>query len=474
MLSRIVCRGPVVMRPYWRVLLVVVWAAAGVALLAGRSRPAPTGIGEAEKVGSGRSFAGQVDAAARPSASAVASGFAASRLWSGEDDWEPANAADPSSPYVYQLTTRYSGEAACRRCALPAIIFRRSADGGNTWEPDRFLSPSRRSQNDPMIEVATDGTIYVAWLERYRPGVSFSKSSDHGDTWSKPVRFTEMFLKPRWNDRPVLAISGDGRHVYVAYNASDSYIVASHDFGETWQRRVMTNRGQRYWFHSSGALAPDGTAYFGVFDFSQDYRGPAHAGVLRSTDGGLTWQYSRLDQSARMPDCEWAAGCYFGFLGGSIGLAVDDSGAVVVAYHTGDEPRAPQPMYTRRSADGLIWEPRQQLSAETLEHNAFPAVAAGPGSGDFRVAWQGSLDGRPDTWNTWLRQTADGGRTWAEPLRLSDTTTPAPYRSTDGYRFPYGDYMELSVDGDGVNHVIWGEGLSYYGPGGTWYSAGQY
>ena len=31
--------------------------------------------------------------------------------------------------------------------------------------------------------------------------------------------------------------------------------------------------------------------------------------------------------------------------------------------------------------------------------------------------------------------------------------------------------MELSVDGDGVNHVIWGEGLSYYGPGGTWYTA---
>jgi hypothetical protein len=128
-------------------------------------------------------------------------------------------------------------------------------------------------------------------------------------------------------------------------------------------------------------------------------------------------------------------------------------------------------MYTRRSDDGLIWEPRRQLSAEGLEHNAFPAVAAGPGSGDFRVAWQGSFDDRPDTWNTWFRQSTDGGRTWSQPLRLSDMTTPAPYRSADGYRFPYGDYMELSVDGDGVNHVIWGEGLSYYGPGGTWYTA---
>jgi hypothetical protein len=46
----------------------------------------------------------------------------------------------------------------------------------------------------------------------------------------------------------------------------------------------------------------------------------------------------------------------------------------------------------------------------------------------------------------------------------------APYHNGDGYRFPYGDYMELAVDGRGRSHVIWGEGLSYIGPGGTWYT----
>ena len=457
-----------------RALLLLVWVVAGAALLFSRAAPAPAATGEAEKEGSGRSLAGQVDIVAAPAPSPLAVGFAGARLWSGEDDWEPATAADPSSPYVYQLTTRFSGPAACARCAMPAIIFRRSADGGATWEPDRFLRPSRRTQYDPMIEVAGDGAIYVAWLEAFRPGVMFSKSTDRGDTCSEPVSFTSRTRNPRWNDRPVLAISDDGRHVYLAFNASHSYVVASHDFGATWGRPVKTNSDRRYWFHSAGAVAPDGTAYFGTFDFSQSYAGPAHAGVLRSTDGGLTWQYTRLDKSAVMPDCDWAAGCYHGFLGGSIGLAVDDAGAVVVAYHTNDAPRAPQTMYTRRSTDGLAWEPRQPLSAGALEHNAFPAVAAGPGAGDFRVVWQANFDGQTDAWNTWYRRTTDGGRTWSEPLRLSDTaTTPAPYHAAGGFRFPYGDYLELAVDGDGINHVIWGEGLSYVGPGGSWYTSGQ-
>jgi hypothetical protein len=456
-----------------RALIILLWAAAGAALLLNRAAPAANSIGEAEKTGGRHSFAGQVEVARQPQFSPLNPSFDAERLWSGEDDWEPANAVDPSSDYVYQLTTRYSGPAACPRCALPAIVFRRSTDGGATWEPDRFLSPSRRSQNDPMIEVAADGAIYVAWLEQYRPGVKFARSTDHGETWSAPVIFTDLFSRLRWNDRPVLALSKDGRHVYIAFNSSDSYVVASHDYGATWARPVKTNDDGRYWFHSAGAVAPDGTVYFGAVDFSQDYSGPANVGVLRSADGGATWTHALLDVSAEMPDCSWAAGCYFGFFGSSIGLAVDDAGAVLAAYHAGDAPGEPQRMFVRYAADGLILGPRAALSADSLEHNAFPAVAAGPGAGDFRVVWQGSFDGRTDAWNTWFRRTADGGLTWSDPLRLSDTTTPAPYHRPDGYRFPYGDYLELAVDANGRNYVVWGEGVSYNGPGGTWYTRGE-
>ena len=166
----------------------------GIALLIQPVAPR-IAVGEAEKVGSGRSLAGQLTVESQPSASGRNAGFDRARLWSEFDDWEPAIAADPSSDFVYQLTTRYDGPPACPDCALPVIVFRRSADGGATWQPDRPLIATRRTQNDPMIEVADDGTLFVAWLNAYNPGVRFMKSTDRGDTWSTPVNVTDLFYR---------------------------------------------------------------------------------------------------------------------------------------------------------------------------------------------------------------------------------------------------------------------------------------
>src|SRR5690349_15381635 len=44
---------------------------------------------------------------ARGSAAPAAPSFANEALWSSSDDWEPNVATDPSSSYVYEVTTRY-------------------------------------------------------------------------------------------------------------------------------------------------------------------------------------------------------------------------------------------------------------------------------------------------------------------------------------------------------------------------------
>lgn len=427
--------------------------------------------GEARKLVDNLLFDGQLTIAHTPTK--LPSGFDAERLWGVYDDWEPANAAAPGSNYIYQMTTRYNGPKPCNNCGLPALIFRSSSDGGATWNADKFLFQTQRTQNDPQVEVATNGAVYVAWLNEYRPGVRFMKSTNHGQTWSTPINFTTNRTTPRWSDRPVLAISPDGQHVYVAFNASDSYVVASHDYGQTFSAPVQTNNDARYWFHSAGAVAPNGDVYFAAVDFSQDYTGDAYINVLRSTNGGDTWTTTRLDTSAEMADCAWADGCYFGFLGSSAGLAVDTAGKIMVLYHVGDTPGQPQTLYVRTSTNGTTWGARVQVSDAGLEHNVFPAVVAGPTAGDFRIVWQGNNDGRSDAWNTWYRRTTNGGSSWGSPIRLSDQTSGAPYKHADGYLFPYGDYLELTVDSSGVNHIIWGEGSSYDGPGGTWYTKGN-
>jgi hypothetical protein len=58
-------------------------------------------------------------------------------------------------------------------------------------------------------------------------------------------------------------------------------------------------------------------------------------------------------------------------------------------------------------------------------------------------------------------------------VRLSDLGSGAPYKTAAGYAFPYGDYFEMETAPSGVNYVIWSEGTSYVGPGGSWYTRGQ-
>jgi hypothetical protein len=456
----------------WFMLIAVISSLAGYA---GRFPVPSDPDGKDKKVTSGISFKNQTRIEAAASPSLTAPGWDAERVWSGYDDWEPAIAADPSSSYVYQMTTRYNGPKACNGCPFPIVVIRASSDGGSTWGPDKVINISKNKQNDPEIEVATDGAIYALWLDAYTPGVKFTKSTDHGVTWSTPKVFVGSGGgRKNWSDKPIIAISPNGQHVYVAFNASNSFISASHDFGQTFSAPVKTNNDTRYWFHNGGAVAPNGNVYFSSVDYSQDYTGDSFINVIKSTNGGASWTTTRVDQSAQMPDCPWAAGCYFGFLGPSAVLAIDKAGKIMLAYPSGATSGAPERMYVRTSTDGVTWTARQEISnGSATVNNGFPAVAAGPTAGDFRVTWQDDRNGSTTAWNTWYRKTTNGGSTWSAEVRLSDQGSVAPYKDVFGYRFPYGDYFEMAVDASGKNHVIWGEGISYTGPGGTWYTRGQ-
>jgi len=94
-----------------------------------------------------------------------ATGWVGSRLVNAPtDDWEPAVATDPSTPYVYLLTTRYGTNPpdCSSHCPSPFIAMTTSADGGSTWGEQRALCTCLGShgQFDPTIEVApTTGAV---------------------------------------------------------------------------------------------------------------------------------------------------------------------------------------------------------------------------------------------------------------------------------------------------------------------------
>jgi hypothetical protein len=401
--------------------------------------------------------------------------FAQERLFSApgqrQDDWEPSVAADDFG-HVYVAATRFDGPKACRDCPDPAIVFERSGDGGRMWSGPRFLCRCSGvdGQADPVLVTDERGRLFAAWMNDF--AVQFARSDDFGRTWTYARPVDEGL---RWSDKPWIGVSDDGQDVYITFNgpgrsAGTPYTVYSHDSGATWSRPVggvQTNG--LYWFAGGLTVTPEGTAISSQDAYEQDYKGNVQLYVLRSEDGGRSWSRVPIAESRQGRRCPQGAGCGLGFLGPQMATTSDDGGRVYVLWNETSRKGGPARVYLRWSNDeGKTWSPARRISSvnDGGVDSEFPMiVAAGPG--DVRVAW---MDNRTGRWNTWFRRSTDGGRTWSGAVRLSDRPGGAPYKSAQGFRFPYGDYGQLAVDGRGRTHAAWGEGPSYTGPGGAWYT----
>jgi hypothetical protein len=399
----------------------------------------------------------------------AAPSFTDETLWSPNNDWEPNVAVDPSSSYVYELTTRYS--KFCSKGQGHCMAFRASSDGGTTWGADRLVCPCKAAQNDPVMKVATDGTIYQVHMDGY--AVVFEKSSDHGTTWSAPIDFKAL-SGLSFTDKPWIAISPTGRDVYIAFNSTASYIASSHNFGASFSAPIKTNSDLLYWFAEGGAVAPGGTVLFSE-SAEQDAKsptGPIKLAVVSSTNGGASWTTTFVDTSQQQPPCP-GRGCPADFYGAQAALAVDAAGTVMVAYAKSTASAGPMSLYEITSTDGVHWSAPVALgSGGTAVGADFPAVVSGPAAGDFRLAWMDDRNGA-GAFNVWYRSTTNSGGTWGLTVRLSNLGSGAPYKTANGFAFPYGDYFSMTVNASGKAYVIWGEGPSYAGPGGTWSAAGS-
>lgn len=153
----------------------------------------------------------------------------------------------------------------------PAVLFMRSGDGGATWsEPVQIndVEPQRQwefSEMDPMLDVAPDGRIDVAWFdwrddpaftdgpdaENGYQNVYLSSSTDGGSTWSKNVRVTDRAIDRRLSDvwstglhsRPGLVSLQQG--AYVAWEDTRNAVgdSASQDIYFTRVRMELTAGG---------------------------------------------------------------------------------------------------------------------------------------------------------------------------------------------------------------------------------------
>src|SRR5712692_4152759 len=320
-----------------------------------------------------------------------------------QSNWEPTVATDPNHPnLVYQLITGINAHQCSPGCPGTSVLSRESTHGGTTWGPDHFVCVLACKgvgwQFDPQIKVATDtnrgcgcGTVYVAFLNTYNPGVVLFKSHDGGTSWQGPITMNGSLT---YMDKPVLEISPTGQDVYVAFNGKlASYVVASHGFGDpgTFLPPTQVNGDDDlWWYPDGGAVAPDGTAYFtengetGTQLNVGHLDGPAVVGLFRcSPSPTISCSKPTLTSfgtSAAPPPCP-VFQCYPDYYDATPSVAVDSAGHLVVAYTFSAVANGPKSLFIRTSSDGVTWS--APILVNGKGDSNVPQIANGPIAGQF-------------------------------------------------------------------------------------------
>jgi BNR repeat protein len=376
---------------------------------------------------------------------------AATTGWQGEsiasvpstgDGWEPSVAADPTAPYVYAAWMQYSSNGV-------SIYVRSSADNGATWGAAKPLCAScGKGEYDVTLASSTSGAVYATFMQGNH--IQFTRSVDHGATWSSPVQISAG----SWADKPWMTTSANGRDVYVMWAShGNTFAVSSHDSGASWTAPGQITAEQYiYYYPNGGTVLPNGTVVMTASEYPEKgnntkQTGPIPIVVFRSTNGGATWQRTVVDTLN--------TGATFATSSVTT-VASDAAGNLVLLYSGSRSVGANGKVYVRRSTDsGATWTAAVEMTSSAGGADATSVAAAGKASGQFVITW---MDNRGGGWNVWERQSSNGGAGWTADAKVSDASSGAAYKTAAGFGLPYGDYDAVAINSAGKAVSVAGEG----------------
>ena len=249
---------------------------------------------------------------------------------------------------------------------LGDIYFAGSTDGGNTWNAPTSPTPTiNQTANDmgniPVMDIASNGTIYLAWLD-YNVWTSgtgniyMRQSTDGGGTFTDWNGANQDHLVASINLPPLMLTTAAGTNdivgkgnsgtpiavnpnnpneLYIAYAAdppdgagvdeADIFLIKSTDAGQNWGAPVQINddtgiTDQAFpWID----VKPDGTIDVAWYDKRNSLNDDAwDVYIAKSTDAGASFSTNYLlsDVTATAPS---------GWFGEYLGLAVDSTDAYV-------------------------------------------------------------------------------------------------------------------------------------------------
>jgi len=265
---------------------------------------------------------------------------------------------------------------------VSALRFVRSPDGGRTWRAPVTVTDDSTvfgEHNFQSLHVASDGAIYVSWLDG-RGGTSaayVTRSADGGVTWAPNVR-VEPAGEACECCRTAVATAGDGM-VYVAWRklfpgrVRDVVVARSSDRGVSWSAPVRAHADD--WRFDA---CPDAGPALAVDD-----SGRVHVAWWTGLEGRAGVYYARSSDGARTFSAPVPLGVARFSRPAHVQLALGDSGTVAAAWDDGTR-QVPQVMLRVSRDGGARFGPAAAVSAPG-RLAAFPVLALR--GDDLTVAW---------------------------------------------------------------------------------------
>ncbi len=323
------------------------------------------------------------------------------------------------------VTYDISGQLWLAKVENRHLLVSRSRDKGRSFSRPVVVTPepeniSADGENRPKIAVAHDGTVFLTWTQslpqKYSGNIRFSRSTDSGKTFSKPITLNDdgRITSHRFDS---LAIDDAGRVVVAWLDARDREAAKekgdeysgislssaqSTDNGETFSANHVLQEHVCECCRISLAWTTDGPVAFWRNIFNTNTRDFAIANLDK---GGIR----------RVTDDEWQVDAC-PHHGGD--MAVDSHNRLHLVWFTNGKTR-----------QGLFYknikgkEESSPLAIGNSEAQAsHPSVSA---SGNTVLLTWRELD--KSTISAQIMYSNDGGMTWSEPQRLAVTNGAADY-----------------------------------------------
>ncbi len=303
-----------------------------------------------------------------------------------------------------------------------------------------FGQGSFNDKTNLAVDPAT-GNVYAAWSDFHGlvgcNEILFSRSTDHGATFSKPIKISSGICG---NQGPSIVVGPSGQ-VYVGWeantggalakalgSATGAAFVSSTDFGKTFSKaRIVV----KYAPFVSEQFSGNGARECGDPPFN--------------CPTGFT--FPRFD----------LAGPY---------LAADNvNGTLVMAFQVAQSSGQGQIESVFSTDAGATWSTPALLASSSDGHQFYPFLVAS--NGRVNAIWYDSK-GDPNysatrppcnsaagqtsaCLNVRYAESADGGKTWGASIKVTDTPTNLNYEQFGGRLVPFfGDYITVAAQGDTI------------------------